>query len=436
MIYKTIVDAVFEQRPNRFIAHCCLQGQPVVAHVKNTGRCKELLQPGVHVYLQDHRQDKGQRKTDFSLIAVEKPTEKGLLLINMDSQAPNQVAQEGLLDGKIRLPLAEGEEILSLRREVSWGSSRFDLQVKTNQRVWYVEVKGVTLEESSQGQRTARFPDAPTERGVKHIRELIRAKEEGYGAAVLFLIQMKDVDRFQPNWSTHAAFGQALQEAQRAGVAVLAYDCHVAVDSFAANQAVTVDLSRRAVCAAFSTEEEEQCLKQLDKKDHALLTSIHHGRALEQSKVTQALMKRAAAQIGFSQVTIERSEKGAPICKEGVCFVSASHTEGCKAAVASEFPVGIDAEAIGPVREKVLSRFFSMKEQDYVNSQQDRDFAFTLLWTLKEAYGKMTGLGLPGARSVEFEFQGEQIICNDPSVRILTKRRENRILSVIERLPD
>ena len=156
MKYESMTDAVFLQRPNRFIAQCERNGETVVAHVKNTGRCRELLLPGSRVWLQDHRGELKQRKTDFSLIAVEKQTEQGPLLINMDSQAPNKIAEEGLLDGSIRLPLDEGEEIVSVRREVSFGNSRFDLKVTTNRKIWYVEVKGVTLEDTVNGFRTAR----------------------------------------------------------------------------------------------------------------------------------------------------------------------------------------------------------------------------------------------------------------------------------------
>lgn len=239
MKYEHVVDAVFLQRPNRFIAHCSLKGETVVAHVKNTGRCKELLLPGVPVVLQDHRKEQGSRKTAFSLIAVEKQE----LLINMDSQAPNAVAEEGLHRGSIHLPLEEGEEILSIRREVKYGQSRFDLKVTSNRKEWFVEVKGVTLEETKDGYRIARFPDAPTERGIKHIHELMEAKKAGYGAVILFLIQMADVDEFQPNWHTHEAFGIALQQAEQAGVAVLAYDCHVEKDGFAPAKACKVVLA-------------------------------------------------------------------------------------------------------------------------------------------------------------------------------------------------
>ncbi len=240
MKYETVVDAVFLQRPNRFIAHCLLNGEEVVAHVKNTGRCKELLLPGVNVVLQDHRQEQGTRKTAFSLIAVE----KNGLLINMDSQAPNTVAEEALHNGSISLPLGMDEKILSIRREVKYGQSRFDLKVTTTQREWFVEVKGVTLEETVNGYRIARFPDAPTERGIKHIHELIQAKNDGYGTAILFIIQMENVDEFQPNWNTHQAFGCALQQAEEAGVSLLAYDCHVEKDGFAPADPVKVVLTK------------------------------------------------------------------------------------------------------------------------------------------------------------------------------------------------
>lgn len=242
MKYPKVADAVFLQRPNRFLARCLLNGEEVLAHVKNTGRCRELLVPGVRVYLQDHRGEEGKRKTVFSLIAVEKNTETGSLLVNLDSQAPNPVAEEGLKSGRIRLPLEEGEKLLSIRREVTYGGSRFDLMAESSQRRWYVEVKGVTLEETAGGERLVRFPDAPTQRGLKHVEELIRAKEAGFGAALLFLIQMEGADRFSPNWGTHEAFGHALRQAEKAGVALLAYDCTVEPDSLTAAKPVPIDL--------------------------------------------------------------------------------------------------------------------------------------------------------------------------------------------------
>lgn len=432
MKYETMTKAVFEQRPNRFIAHCKLQGKVVVAHVKNTGRCREFLLPGAKVWLQDHRQEKKQRKTEFSLIAVEKETEQGTLLINMDSQAPNRVAEEGLLDGSIRLPLAEGEEICSVRREVTFGNSRFDLQVCTNRKIWYVEVKGVTLEETEQGIRTARFPDAPTERGVKHIHELTAAKEAGHGAAVLFIIQMPQVDLFRPNWQTHCDFGIALQQAQKAGVAVLAYDCTVTPDSLTAAKPVEVELSSSETALWFFTDDKEPLLRLLDEEDRTLLSTLHKEKAGEQSALAQALMKRAVKELGFSAVQIMRSEKGAPITDQKGLYVSASHTEGCCAAAAALHPVGIDVESIAAAREKVITRMFSKGEQAYLDSCGDRDLAFTKLWTLKEAYGKMRGIGLSAVKEVEFFEEDGPLICTDRNVRISTEQRDDYLISKVE----
>lgn len=432
MKYESMVGAVFLQRPNRFLADCELQGESVVAHVKNTGRCRELLLPGVKVWLQDHRADPKQRKTSFSLIAVEKETAEGTMLINMDSQAPNKIAEEALLDGTIKLPLSEGEEILSIRREVTFGDSRFDLQVKTNQRLWYVEVKGVTLEETRNGFRTARFPDAPTERGAKHIHELIAAKEAGHGAAVLFIIQMPDVDVFRPNWRTHEAFGFALQQAQSAGVSVLAYDCSVRVGDVRAAEEVEVDLSATQTALWFSTDETELLLAELEEDDIQFLSTHHNGKAGEQSALAQALMKHAARQLGFPSVKITRDEKGAPITDVKGLYVSAAHTEGCCAAAASLHPIGIDAEPIAALREKVVKRLYSEKECAWMNAQSDKDKAFTMLWTLKEAYGKMRGVGLSAAKEVEFF----DIQCTDKSVQLQTKQQGNYLISIVEQGSD
>ena len=432
MKYESMTDAVFLQRPNRFIAHCERNGETVVAHVKNTGRCKELLLPGVKVWLQDHRGEAKQRKTDFSLIAVEKQTGQGALLINMDSQAPNKIAEEALLDGRIQLPLDYGEEILSIRREVTFGSSRFDLQVTTNQRIWYVEVKGVTLEDTVDHFRTARFPDAPTERGAKHIHELIAAKEAGYGAAVLFIIQMPNADQFRPNWRTHRDFGFALQQAQKAGVAILAYDCEVKVGEVTAANRVPVELSQTQYALWFSTEEKQALLAELNDDDLQLLSTLHHGKAQEDSTVTQALMKRAARQLGFPQVCIERNEKGAPITNAAGLYVSGSHTKGCCAAVASLYPVGIDAEPIGPLREKVAKRMYSERELEWLDAQPDKDEAFTRLWTLKEAYGKLRGIGLSAAKEVEFREENGQMLCSDPHIMVKTQRQKNYLISIAE----
>ncbi len=403
MEYCNIVDAVFLQRPNRFIAHCRLKsGEEVVAHVKNTGRCRELLIPGTKVYLQDHREEQKARKTAFSLIAVEKQTERGPLLINMDSQAPNQIAADGIWEGHIALPLEAGEELLSLRREVKYGDSRFDVQLASSKKLWYVEVKGVTLEEK----QIARFPDAPTERGVKHIHELIKAKEAGHRAAVLFIVQMPGVEQFTPNWRTHPDFGFALEEAAAAGVEVLAYGCHTAHEegslSITAAAPIPVELSHRRLCTHFAGEGEEALLSLLTDQDKELLSTFHNGKAMPESWLCQALMRKAAMELGFRDVIITRNEKGAPITNSKGLSVSASHTEGCCVGAASLRPMGVDAEALTPPHEKAAKRVFSAAEQSWLESQPDQAAAFTKLWTLKEAYGKMRGMGLAAAKEADF----------------------------------
>lgn len=186
-----------------------------MVHVKNTGRCKELLTEGARVFLEEA--DRAGRKTKYSLIAVY----KGDMLVNMDSQAPNLMAAEALAEGKIK---AIGT-VDFLKREVCYGRSRFDLYYQAGVRKGFIEVKGVTLEKEG----IALFPDAPTERGTKHLRELVKAREEGYEAAVLFVIQMKGVKEFRPNEAQDEKFAAALREASEKGVRVLAYDCTVAV---------------------------------------------------------------------------------------------------------------------------------------------------------------------------------------------------------------
>ena len=212
-------------RPNRFIAQVELDGRPETVHVKNTGRCRELLVPGAAVYLEESGNP--ARKTRYDLIAVE----KGELLINMDAQAPNQVFREW----------AEGfqPDLTLLRPETTWGKSRFDFYWEAEGgRRGFVEVKGVTLEENGH----ARFPDAPTERGVKHLEELIRCQAEGYEAAVCFVIQMSGMVDFAPNDVTHPAFGAALRRAAQAGVTVLARGCTVTPDSLTMGGPVPIRL--------------------------------------------------------------------------------------------------------------------------------------------------------------------------------------------------
>lgn len=229
MKYKNIKKAVFLERPNRFIAYVDLDGEKVKCHVKNTGRCKELLIPGkAEVFLEDHGENTN-RKTRYSLVKVVKNGR----IINMDSQAPNQIAFDWISSGEFY------EDISFVKREVKYGNSRFDIYYERSNGVkGFMEVKGVTLEE----EMIARFPDAPTERGIKHIHELIEAYKNGYEANILFVIQMKGVDHFEPNYRTHAAFGEALKEAKAAGVNVMAIDCIVTEDEVMANEFVEVRL--------------------------------------------------------------------------------------------------------------------------------------------------------------------------------------------------
>lgn len=212
MKYANITEGIFIERPNRFIAYVEIGGRREVCHVKNTGRCKELLVPGAKVYLT--RSDNPNRKTAFDLIAVM----KGERLINMDSQLPNDAAFEWVAAQKEELGIEE------LKREVRHGNSRFDLWGrKKDGREFFIEVKGVTLEEDG----VVRFPDAPTERGIKHVDELAECVKEGYGAAILFVIQMEQVKWFEPNMVTHPAFGEALKRAGDQGVCIKAVNCKV-----------------------------------------------------------------------------------------------------------------------------------------------------------------------------------------------------------------
>ena len=210
MRYENMVRGSFLARPNRFIAHIEIDGQTETCHVKNTGRCRELLTPGATVWCQ--KSSNPTRKTKYDLITVR----KGERLINMDSQAPNQAAKEWLLAGGLG-------EISELKPEYTHGDSRFDFSFLLDGKRCFLEVKGVTLENDG----VCAFPDAPTERGVKHLKGLTRAAQEGYGAFVLFVIQMADVKYLHPNDATDPAFGAALREAAENGVTVLAMDCAV-----------------------------------------------------------------------------------------------------------------------------------------------------------------------------------------------------------------
>lgn len=232
MTYEYVVKATFISRPNRFIARVLVDGTEETVHVKNTGRCRELLIPGCTVYLAGA--DNPNRKTKYDLIAAEKERQgRAPLLINMDSQAPNEVVSEWLA----RCGLF-GEQA-TIRREVTYGESRFDFYVEDGARKAYLEVKGVTLEQDG----VALFPDAPTERGVKHLHELCRAIDNGYECYLLLVIQMKDVRLFRPNVATHPAFGEALQGAAERGVHILAMDCIVTPDSMVIDKPVAVELT-------------------------------------------------------------------------------------------------------------------------------------------------------------------------------------------------
>ena len=214
MRYNSIIPGIFLERPNRFIAYIDINGKKETVHVKNTGRCAELLRPGARVYLQES--DNPDRKTRWDLIAVEKETDQGSVrLVNMDSQVPNQVVKEWIEKGG----LIKGATLV--KPEYTYGNSRIDLYVETNERKILIEVKGVTLEEEGR----VRFPDAPSERAVKHVEELKAAVRQGYEAYVFFVIQMRDVRYFTPNTDTHPAFAKALREAAEGGVRVVAYDC-------------------------------------------------------------------------------------------------------------------------------------------------------------------------------------------------------------------
>ncbi|MBR3978180.1 MAG: DNA/RNA nuclease SfsA [Oscillospiraceae bacterium] len=225
MKYSHMVAGRFLARPNRFIAHVEIGGNTEICHVKNTGRCRELLQPGAEVFCQVAQNP--ARKTKFDLIAVR----KGKRLINIDSQAPNTAAGEWLKGGGLG-------ELKDLKAETFHGDSRFDFSFEKDGKTCFLEVKGVTLESDG----ICAFPDAPTTRGVKHLQGLTKAVREGFGAYVLFVVQMADVTYLHPNDSTDPAFGGALREASAAGVQVLAVDCQVTENSMEIGKAVPVRL--------------------------------------------------------------------------------------------------------------------------------------------------------------------------------------------------
>ncbi len=224
MKYNNIIKGEFIDRPNRFIANIKINGVIEVCHVKNTGRCKELLVRGSTVYLQ--KSDNPNRKTQYDLIAVQ----KGERLINMDSQIVNSVAVEYLNN--------LFDDIVFIKPEYKYGNSRFDIYVETNTDKIFIEVKGVTLENDD----VVSFPDAPTERGIKHLKELQKAVTEGFKAYVLFVIQMDNVKYFEPNYKTHPEFANELKRAKNNGVIPLAYDCFVTADSITIRSPIDIKL--------------------------------------------------------------------------------------------------------------------------------------------------------------------------------------------------
>ena len=226
MKYSNIIKAKFISRPNRFISYVNIDGKTEVAHVKNTGRCKELLIPNANVYLEIA--ENPERKTKYDLITVEKNN----TLVNIDSQAPNKVIEEWLKKGKIFSKKA------LIKREFTYKKSRFDFFIEDGKRKAFIEVKGVTLERDG----IAFFPDAPTERGVKHIQELQESLKEGFEAYIIFVIQMKNIKELRPNDETHKAFGDALIKASKSGVKVIALDSIIKPDSIIADQPITVIL--------------------------------------------------------------------------------------------------------------------------------------------------------------------------------------------------
>jgi len=231
MKYNKMIKAKFIERPNRFVAYCDINGEVEKIHVKNTGKCKELLVPGYEVYLEESNNP--ARSTKYSLIAVK----KGDRLINMDSQVTNKIVYESLEDKSLILP-GFYEDITLIKPEKTYGNSRFDVYIEGKTKKAFIEVKGCTLEIDG----VVKFPDAKTERGVKHVKELIKAREEGYLAYIILVIQMEDVLYFTPNVDMHKEFGDVLKEADEKGVKVLAYDSKVEIDNIVLNNPVKVIL--------------------------------------------------------------------------------------------------------------------------------------------------------------------------------------------------
>ena len=232
MQYSDIHKAAFLERPNRFIAHCTVDGRLETVHVKNTGRCRELLVPGATVYLE--KSSNPNRKTAYDLVTVETP----FGLVNMDAAAPNQVAGELLRAGAIL------SSPTLVRPEVRFGASRLDFYAENDRQQLFVEVKGVTLRQGE----WAVFPDAPTVRGAKHMGELVQAVAQGYRAMALLIVQMGGCTAFRPNRETDPAFCRALRDARAAGVEVRAVDCRVTPNTVTVNRELPVDLDGHKNC--------------------------------------------------------------------------------------------------------------------------------------------------------------------------------------------
>lgn len=229
MEYTSVCTGIFLRRPNRFLAEVMVEGESITVHVRNTGRCEELLVPGCHVVLA--AADNPERQTAWDLVAVWKEREQASpLLINLDAGAPNEAAAEWLPHSGL---FPAGAEI---EREVTFGDSRFDFKITAGETISFLEVKGVTLEENG----IAKFPDAPTERGAKHLRELAACKAQGYGAYLLFVIQMEEASKFEINTEMDPEFNEALHEADAQGVIIHARNCAVTPSSMSIRNPVQI----------------------------------------------------------------------------------------------------------------------------------------------------------------------------------------------------
>lgn len=230
MEYKKIIEGTFSKRPNRFIAQVIINGKEETVHVKNTGRCKELLLPGAKVILEDCSNNPN-RKTKYSLIAVWKKN----MLVNMDSQVPNKVVFDAINENKVE----NLKNLTQLKREVTFGNSRFDMYFESQNEKGFIEVKGVTLE----NEEISMFPDAPTERGTKHVLEMIEAVNQGYRGIIFFLIQMKGPQVFRLNWEMDKLFSEAIKVASENGVEIIAYDSIVNNNEIYIDKPIEIDLS-------------------------------------------------------------------------------------------------------------------------------------------------------------------------------------------------